>query len=593
MKFTSRLLFFILILIPVIAFPKNLFETLQTEKANGALSTKDYLTYLVYTLHDPSRLPEKYRNISVKPIKSGTFLRFYLKQHQDLLDEPTRAILKANSFRPNLPDDIISASGRFKVHYATSGYHAVSATDSDRNGLPDYAEEAARVLDYSYKLIVDSLGYKEHLGDDGVDGAEYDVYLVNLGSLYYGSAELEFQKSTNPETWSAYSLVHANFSEAFPTRGVDALRVTCAHEYFHAIQLAYSYRDDDRFFYEISSTWMEDYAYSYVNDYINYLNNFFAKPNTQFDKYDGIHEYGACLWNHLLCKKFGPDVIRWTWKRMAEKPERGALGALNDALIKAGSSFNIEFTSFSLWNYFTGSRADTINYYPEGQLYPEISFKGQYSFRTDISLADSSKKFAPVYYYFTDSENSRNFALILTNLEYHNYNWNALSKYQLSIVDIPINDSYQKLDTRLFVQFKAPVIELWRGQAPIIYSDGNVKIAAFGTQIVPPSEKQGTILYLFPNPFFIGRDHDFKVYFRVEKRSWVEAMILTAHGRMVKAMRINDSITIPGYLEKGIYPQLEWDGTNNRGEYVANGVYIFCLKIGDSVVLKKFSVIRK
>ena len=591
MEHIRRLTIYFFILLPTIIFPKNLIEALQSEKETGTLSTGAYLTHLVYALYEPARLPESYRHFEQKPIKSGTFLHHYLQQHRELLDEPARVIFEAQDVRPDLPYSIISPSGYFKVHYTDSGSDAISPVDDDNTGLPDYAEEAARALDYAFKLIVDSLGYREPLNDEGQDGNEYDVYLVNLGSRMYGETVFELQKTAKPETWTTYTRINAYFDQSFPTRGVAAVCVTCAHEFFHAVQLAYSYRADDEFFFEASSTWIEDYAHDGVNDYVHYLNAFFSKPNTSFDKKDGSHEYGLSIWNHMLCKKFGPDVIRWTWERMAEKPEQGALGALDDALIKAGTSFNLELISFSLWNFFTGSRADTINYYPEGNLYPEIAFKEEYSFQTDISIADSSKKFAPLYYFFNDSENDRTFSVILINLEYHNKDWNAHSQYQLEIVTVPVNQLYEEMDTRLYIQLNAPEIDYWRGRVAILYSDKSAKIIEFGPKTTSPAEKEGTILYLFPNPFVIGQDHEFKVYIRLEQRNWVEAMILSSQGRLVK--NINIPGFIPGYLEKNIYPQLEWDGTNDRGEEVAGGIYIFCLKIDDSVVLKKFGVIRK
>lgn len=591
MKYFRQLAIYSLILFANTIFSKDLIETLQYEKNKGLLSTNTYLTYLVYSLYDPTKLPETYRWLDQKPIKSGTFIRHYLEEHRNLLDEPARSLLESLLYRPELPYSITSPTGYFKVHYTDSGYNAISTNDDDGNGLPDYVEETARALDYAFKLIVDRLGYREPLDDEGQDGNEYDVYLVYLGRSMYGETVFDYQKTTNPETWIAYSRINNNFSEPFPTKGVDALRVTCAHEFFHAIQLAYSYRADDEFFFEACSTWMEDYAYDDVNDYIQYLYNFFSEPNRPFDLKNENHEYGLSIWNHMLVKKFGPDVIRWTWERMAKKPRGGALGALDDALFKAGSNFNREFVAFSLWNYFTGSRADTISYYPEGHLYPEIRFRKQFSFRTDVSLEDSSKKFSPIYYFFNDPQHNRTFCIILTNLEYHNKEWNVYTHYQLEVVSVPVNQTYEKLDTGLYIKLIAPEIDYWRAQAVIFYSDNSIRIIPFGPKTTSPSENEETILYLFPNPYVIGRDYELKLYFQVKQKSWVEAMIMSSAGRLVKNIHINGFI--PGYLEKGKYPQLEWDGTNDRGEFVASGIYIFCLKLDDSVVLKKFGVIRE
>ncbi|MBN1348730.1 hypothetical protein JXJ21_04910 [candidate division KSB1 bacterium] len=594
MNIFRRFMLFCWLIVPVLIFPKNIIQTLQSEKQADQLDLKSYLTYLTYALCEPSRLPPQYQAMTVKPIKSGTFLRLYLNEHQHLLDEPLRALLKTQNARPALDFNITSPSGKFRVHYDLSGYHAVSPTDNNQNGLPDYVEEATKALDYSFHLIVDSLGYRTPLSDGGIHGDEYDIYLLNLGSLYYGETWPETQMSQNPVTFSAYTKIHCNFGSSFPTRGIDALRVTCAHEFFHACHLTYSYRHEDIFFFEASSTWMEDVAYDYVNDYVNYLTDFFLHPETPFDYQDFSHEYGLALWNHMLWKKYGADVIRWAWERMAEKPERGALGALNHALVKIGSTFDLEFQCFSLWNYFTGSRTDFVKYYPEGNLYPEITFRNQFSFRTDISFADSSKKYAPVYYFFNDPDNSRTFSIILTNLEYHEQDWDAMSNYQLSAVSVPVEKTYEKLAERLHVRLYAPAIDFWRGQAVIISDEGDVQTPTFGPKTMSPAEKDGTILYLFPNPFIIGRHREVKLYFKLDKKSWVEAMVFSSAGRLVKEIRIDQStIKIPGFVDKGNYPELEWDGTNDAGEYVGSGIYLFGLKIGNSLLMEKIAVVRE
>ena len=50
----------------------------------------------------------------------------------------------------------------------------------------------------------------------------------------------------------------------------DSLRVTAAHEFFHAIQFNYDTTDDD-WFMEGTAVWVEDQVYDGINDYLNYL----------------------------------------------------------------------------------------------------------------------------------------------------------------------------------------------------------------------------------------------------------------------------------------------------------------------------------
>ena len=57
---------------------------------------------------------------------------------------------------------------------------------------------------------------------------------------------------------------------------LDALRVTAAHEFNHAIQLSYGVHWDDQnpidlYFIEMTSTWVEDVVYNDINRYLEYL----------------------------------------------------------------------------------------------------------------------------------------------------------------------------------------------------------------------------------------------------------------------------------------------------------------------------------
>ena len=64
------------------------------------------------------------------------------------------------------------------------------------------------------------------------------------------------------------------------TSGLNTMRLTVAHEFFHAVQR--SYRNNlsfgEGYFWEMSSTWIEDIIVPDGNDYIYWVDNFFEKP---------------------------------------------------------------------------------------------------------------------------------------------------------------------------------------------------------------------------------------------------------------------------------------------------------------------------
>ena len=90
--------------------------------------------------------------------------------------------LKLVQRRPSTQHSLLTPSGHFRVHYDTEGSDAVDPTDDDANGIPDYIDLAATVLDSTWELEVEQLGYNPPPSDNGLGGGEeYDVYVIDLG----------------------------------------------------------------------------------------------------------------------------------------------------------------------------------------------------------------------------------------------------------------------------------------------------------------------------------------------------------------------------------------------------------------------------
>ena len=80
----------------------------------------------------------------------------------------------------------ISPSGRFSIEYWTSGVDSVSILDvSPPNGVPDYVDQVATDLDYSWATEVDGLGFDA----PATAGLPYQVQLKSIGS--FGLTELD------------------------------------------------------------------------------------------------------------------------------------------------------------------------------------------------------------------------------------------------------------------------------------------------------------------------------------------------------------------------------------------------------------------
>jgi hypothetical protein len=314
-------------------------------------------------------------------VKSGTpaALTFFL--NRDRLDQSLLKSLRVEpSARPQgLDSTLDSPSGRFRVHYAIEGTHECfeSDVDVDGNGHPDYIDVVAATMDTVHSYIVDTLGYPVP-PDDG-DG-RYDVYIMNLSLAYYGVTFPE-DTLTDPVDGlyraTSYLALRSDYSllPGYQDNPLDGLRVTCAHEYFHAVHFALDpyeteVNDDGSirpYAVELSSVWMEEEIYDEINDYYNYLPVFYANPAVSLQSFANAvdqHPYACGIWTIFLVQQFSRDAVREIWFRCRSYGMGAsfleAADDVIDSLSNGTENWATLFSEFALANYFTGDRADYL-----------------------------------------------------------------------------------------------------------------------------------------------------------------------------------------------------------------------------------------
>lgn len=90
-----------------------------------------------------------------------------------------------------------------------------------------------------------------------------------------------------------------------------------------------------------------------------------------------------------------------------------------------------------------------------------------------------------------------------------------------------------------------------------------------------------TDVRIFPNPIQSGKGGSF--VYAVNEPSVVSVSIYDIKGGLVKHLVKDER------KEKGVYYVL-WDGTDEKGSYVKQGVYIFTINNGKEVIVKKLFV---
>ncbi|MCR4439996.1 MAG: DUF6055 domain-containing protein [bacterium] len=276
-------------------------------------------------------------------------------------------------------DSLLTQDGHFLIFYTREGTAAVSPTDVDGDGRPDFVEAVAGAFERSYRVEVEELGFLPP-PNMAAWSQPYRVYMRELGT----TRGITVEKGRDPNAPVQHRLAsHIEVDNDFvsPQEHLSpeaALRATAAHEFFHAIQLGYVSRliTVDGFFAELSAIWMEEQVFPGIEDYRHYLGSFFSAPDIPLNAVSLTvpriinHMYGASVFAFYLAERFGRQVIRQVWEQMVNEP---ALEAIHQVCGAHGSSFEEEFTRFSLWNYFTGSRHQPGYGYWEAATFPEVA----------------------------------------------------------------------------------------------------------------------------------------------------------------------------------------------------------------------------
>ena len=544
--------------------PKTSLEFVQDALLEGRISIDDAMDLKIKVLKGET-LPEEFR--SPTPIKCG--FGIVAEVHEYLKTHPEKKVGLQKKAMQSVYDHSFTAKGGtriFRINYDVSGPDAVPSLDANSNSIPDWVEETGLAFERSYLLEVDTLGYREPLSFSAF--GHYDIYIVDLSNSY-GYTQDVSQVTSNPDTYTSEIYVENDYSEGFYTHGYDALRVTCGHEFFHAIQFSYNFRESDAWYYEVSSTWMEDVTYDNVNDYYAYLPSFFGAPETSLDSFSGLWPYGAAVWNHMIEKKYGRDAIKKSWEYM---PSRNAITSI-DGAIKSISSSNLSktFSEFAVWDYYTAGRADSIAYFPEALHYPKIKLLSNRAI-LDTMIQRTLPTLAANYYNFYVASDTAYCEIKFQAAESNSYfdvytvEYNKATGKNIVVnhggsSDFAINNLLHG-DTLLFL---------------VVNKVTDYTINGNYSYTLRLTLKQQVIdttyhFHFYPSPFVIKSGNEkMNFVFSLGKTTKMEFMIYTVSGKLIR--KINFGELSPGNYDgtSGLF----WDGKDSHGHFVPGGVYIY------------------
>ncbi len=336
--------------------------------------------------------------------KCGTF-GSHFKSRQEAISKGERILA------PDLPFSFLSENKHFLIHYALTGNGAVDPRDNDRNTIPDYVEACARAFEYAYAVEVDSMGFLPTPNNGENGSAPYDVYIIEFADQgFYGLTTVResLPNSTNKHAYSlTYIEVDNNYSpndknafgnQSFNTFGLDALNITAAHEYHHAIQLANYGMNDQQYdvsFYEMFSTWLEFHLYPEIKDYHFYVKDYFLDPRKNRFGQRYVQEissgYANALFLEYLHDKVDNAPLVQIWQEIGRKTY--AYHALEMTLQANFTPLHQLWCGYQERVFQTGRRAidkDSNEVFRDARTFPEL--KGA------IEVADPTALFSGAIY---------------------------------------------------------------------------------------------------------------------------------------------------------------------------------------------------
>jgi hypothetical protein len=443
------------------------------------------------------------------------------------------------------------------------------------NSTLAFVDSVARICDHVYYIEVDSLGYPPPASDSGAGGGnEYDVYIQSLPTGEYGYTDFDpseaLSNGENP-TYATWMVLRDEFWSTY-THGIPAMEVTVAHEFHHGVQVGnYGLWPDDLWFYELTSTWMEQVVYPEVKDYYQYLSNFFDNVDLPFDLYESdiYAGYERCVFGIFVQNDYGTSLMKSIWENIArERP----VPAIEDAFKSGGKDPSSVFQVFAQLNYLTNYRTQQASQfdvapYPQATDYPLVKISGFAAISSSssaVTFAASAMRLTEHFFQIWDGLDT--IALAVANNNFGAAVNGDTTSFPFSVgISTGSSSCVKQLANGSCLFFQTTDYTDW-GLIPFILDNtfAEEEKAVF-PQPFNPSLQQLKI----PNPIF--------------GTSGISISIFSTSGILLR--NLNSANMLGKYFV--------WDGKDANGKMVSSGVYVYVLSDGSKDVVGKIAVVRK
>ena len=346
--------------------------------------------------HDATmRMMELNRRLDDLPASDRNVAEAYLARPTDGASDPNHTGYHSEA-DPISDCEVAPTSGsNICVTWARSTSDAPPSADGDRDGVPDQVERTRNIINSAWDRVVTQCGFRAPKRDGGRarqqgPNGKLDIYLTNLGQNgLYGYCNVDRHTVRNGRDRPGFCVLDDDYSsDDFPLNTPHQnLKVTVAHEFLHAVQLAYDFLEDP-WFMEGTAAWIEDELYDNINDNRQFLHRYspMTNPGTSLDHFGEGFSYGSWVWWRFLTERFPaedgtglPVIMRSTWALAhhddPQNPGTYSLRAIAGAIAARDQKFTRVFADFGEAIRHPGSNGD----FEEGAAYPSAGLVDSYN----------------------------------------------------------------------------------------------------------------------------------------------------------------------------------------------------------------------
>ncbi len=471
--------------------------------------------------------------------------------------------------RPQTDTSIVSPMGYFRIHFNNKG------TNQPAYDISKFAAAA----DSAYAAEISIMAFPPPPDDSPAGGdGRYDIYIQDVAG-YYGYTEPE--AVAGDHSYTSYMIIDNDFEgPGYLTRGIEAAKITVAHEFHHAIQLgnyAYKsgnnqqpYRYEDEFFHELTSTSMEKFVFGYIYDYINYLPSFFDNPGRYFAGRDG---YELSIFNIYLKEKFGYQIIKRTWENIIAD---NALAATALALEENNTTLRNELSGFSVWTFFTGPRAKAGEYFKDAAKFPKLKPAMTVAMNSSgemIMMDTDPVSVTPILFVKNIGNGTDSVYAIISNSNYRNgYLGSSGATGCNYYISTSGGEGYTQIYPGYFVKLVSPMAELLKARNMV-----NNSLVDESTVIIPEE-----VYDPFPQPFNYSRHSNVAIPAAKGESEESLLYIYTLNMKLVYSGSLRVVQTDKIFVR--------WNALDDGGSRLPNGVYFYVTKRSGSILKGKLVI---